>query len=383
VSPPTAPATPALRLSELDRLATGLLAATSEEELLGAAGATLHSAFDVDWVSVALRSSDGHRFRLLPLDRNGRRPRSGTDLPADLLAAARVIERGPLLHEADLRRSSHPDLAGLADNGLVTAVVLALEVGGQALGALTLARSEGSDFDENDVLVLLQAGALLASAIRHRRTVVAAERAETERDKAGLVLGRRVSELSALQRMVAVIEAGDPAEAVQVITSEIASMRGIELCRITAIAPGAGGDEIGGLPSGGCFDGTAGLVVVAESSVHGAAFQDRAAPAAAGSPDALVVQNRRPVVWRRPGPEDRAEIGALLRLGVTSVFALPIMSGGAPIGALAAGSTGGHRLVTDEHIVAADIVCRALARSIGSAERLRAAAVPRRESVDL
>ena len=352
-----APASPAARLTELDQLASGLLDTSSEEELLGLAGAALHRAFGVEWVSVALRSTDGRRFRLLPLDRSGRRPGNGTELASDLLAATRVIERGPLLHETDLRHSNHPDLAGLADNGLTSAVVLALEAGGQPIGALTLARADGPDFDEQDVLVLLHAGALLATAIRHRRAVAEAEQAELERDKAGLILGRRASELSALRRMAASLEQDDPADALQVVAAEIAAMRGIELCRITAVDGG-------------------GLRVVASSSVHGAAFQDRADPAGAGSPEALVVQTRRPLLWRRPSPADQTEIADLLRLGVTSLFAVPIMVAGVPIGALTAGSTGGHRLVTDEHVVLADIVCRQLAAVVGSAAGPRAAGHP-------
>lgn len=347
-----APRSLADRLVELDQLASRLSEAVDEDELLARAGAALYRVFDLDWASIAFRSGDGRRFRLVALHPDGSRPGSGTTLAADLLASNRVISRGPVLHEADLTRSRYPDLVGLADNELVSAVVLALEVGGLPIGALTVARRQGRPFDEGNVLLLLHAGALLAAGLKHRRTLAEAERAETERQKASLVLARRAAEIGTLHRMAAGVDRHDLPRSVATVASEIAAMRGIELCRITAVDGGV-------------------LVVVASGAQYGATFQDASAPAGPESPDVLAVSLCRPVLWQRSSTAADNTAAALRRLGVTSVFALPIMIDGNPIGALTAGSTGGHRLVTDEHVVLADIACRQLADAAGSASRLR------------
>ncbi len=44
---------------------------------------------------------------------------------------------------------------------------------------------------------------------------------------------------------------------------------------------------------------------------------------------------------------------------------MPIIWHNTAIGALTAGSMGGHRLVTDEHIIVGEIVCNKLAQAAG------------------
>lgn len=80
------------------------------------------------------------------------------------------------------------------------------------------------------------------------------------------------------------------------------------------------------------------------------------------------------VLWRRPPADDLVAVDGLHRLGLTSAFALPLWADddrAHVVGAIMAGSTGGHRLVTDEHLVVADIAARLLVRAAGSTDALR------------
>ena len=308
---------------------------------------------------MALRSSDGRRFRLLTLGADGACPDRGRDLPADGLAVAAVVAAGSFLYESDLGSSAYTDLAELADGGFASAVVTSLQVGGLPIGALTVSRRGDRGFGEEDWLMLLHAGALVASAIKHLRTVAELDRAETERQKARLVLGRRSNELRSTCRITAAIAAGDLTQAIGVVVNEISSLRGIELCRILAVEP------VG-------FGAGASLPLVALGAKHGAAFHGQLPELGDESPDAVAAATGKVIVWRNPSA-DEAERAALRRLGVTSVASVPIVVAGAVIGVLTAGSTGGHRLVTDEHVVLLDLVASDLGAAAGDVGPLIAA----------
>ena len=71
------------------------------------------------------------------------------------------------------------------------------------------------------------------------------------------------------------------------------------------------------------------------------------------------------VLWRRPPETDLLANEGLHRMGLTSAFALPLWCGDQVGGAIMAGSTGGHRLVTDEHLVVAAIAGQLLMAATG------------------
>lgn len=345
MAPVSKPVSLAERLSAVKRMSAAICQAQSEPDLLAVAGNHLHEIFGADWVGVGLRSTDGRRVRLIALPGQGA-PDIGTDLPADGLAFTHAFVNDVVVNESDLESSSFDDLAGLAPSGMSSAVVVPLRIQSHAVGAFAFARSDGPGFDEEDCLVARQAAAFVASAIKSLRTVAEAQRAETERYVAHMILGRRAAELDSLNRISSTLERLDLGEALDFITEEIANQRGIEVCRISVV------------------DDRGELQVVSSASLHGACFQDRT-DLQADSPESVAVESKRRTLWRRPDADDTVTTERLRALGVTSVFSLPILSGDRAIGAFTAGSTGGHRLVTDEHIVMVDLVAKQLAAAVG------------------
>lgn len=334
------------RLQALNQLSAELSNSASEADLLSGLAQRVHGSFGIDWAGLALRSADGVHFRLIALDPTRVDQELGSDRPGDHLAANEVIKQQGVLYEPNLSSSRHLDLISLVDRGLSSALVVPLTVGDLSIGAITVARAGVDGFTDDDRLVLLQAAAFIASVIKGLRSAEELERATTEHNKVQMVTGRRMAELDALNRMSLVIGRADIQESLVHITNEISGLRGIEVCRITAV------DEAGRLS------------VVAGGAQHGVRFQDDAQDLQTNSPDAKAIETGATVLWRRPGEDQRSVTEALRRIGLTSLFSLPIRSGSTALGAITAGSTGGHRLVTDEHLVMAEIVAGQLVAAV-------------------
>jgi GAF domain len=256
-------------------------------------------------------------------------------------AVGAAADNGELIYEPDLRHSKYPDLAALSDRGLASALVVPMRTQDQAIGALVAART-GTGFAGHDLLTLDQAAAVVAAAVELLRSSEVAQRAEVDRHKAAMVAERRRDELTALELMAAALERFELAHALAVMADELAGLRGIELARIALVGP----------------DG--GLVEVATGSRFGARLPE----IDAASPDRLAAASADLVLWRRPDPSDLIAVDGLCHLGVTSLFALPVPWHDQVIGTILAGSTGGHRLVTDEHLVVADVAGQLLVESI-------------------
>ena len=336
----------AQRLQALSQMNADLCTAKVEPDLLASAGHHGHRLLGADWVGLAARSADGRHYRLVPLHRDCVPPQSGTDLPGDGLSFRKVAEHGDVVEEHDLASSPYRDLAGLASAGMSSAIVVPLRVSDRPLGALTFARIGRERFTSDDGLLARQAGAFLASSIANLRATLASYRAETERHRAEMILGRRADELDTLNRLFEAFGRCDLGQAADLVTREFVGLRGIELCRLSAV------------------DAAGVLRVVAMAGEHGARFLDEGPVVRSSSPDAIAVSSSSLALWRRPKVDDTASADLLRSLGVTSVFAQPIVLGGVAVGALTAGSTGGHRLVTDEHVVMARIVGDALAAEV-------------------
>ncbi len=331
------------RLLALSRMSAEVCHADSEADLLVATGHHVHPLFDVDWAGIGLRSTDGRRFRLMPLHVAEGESMLGTDLPADGIAFRTAAETGQIIEETNLAESAYRDLSGLAMGGMNRALVVPLRIGDHAIGAMALARRDDRGFSDEDCLLAMQSAAFIASAIKNLRSMAEASRAETERHKAQMILARRASELDSLNRVFAALSNSQLGDSIGTICDEFAALRGIELCRIAAV------------------DNRGTLHVVAAAAEHGAQFADAGPVVRSTAPDAIAVASGKLALWRRPAEDDVAAAELLQSLGVTSVFSLPIMWEGRPVGSFTAGSTGGHRLVTDEHIVMAEIICQQLA----------------------
>lgn len=336
------------RLLALSRMNAELCTAKAEPDLLASAGYHGHRLLGADWVGLAARSADGRQYRLVPLHRNCVAPQSATDLPGDRLSFRTVAEQGEVVEENDLASSPYRDLAGLAGAGMSSAIVVPLRVSDRPLGALTFARIGNEPFTSDDSLLARQAGAFLASSIANLRATIASYRAETDRHRAEMILGRRADELDTLNRLFDSFGWCTLAQAVALVTREFVGLRGIELCRLSAVDPGGV------------------LRVVATAGEHGARFLDEGPIVRSSSPDAIAVSSSSLALWRRPKGDDTAAADLLRTLGVTSVFSQPIMVDGVAAATLTAGSTGGHRLVTDEHLVMASIVGDALATKVAT-----------------
>ena len=301
----------------------------------------------VDWAAVGLRSGDGKRIRQLDFVEGADAVSAPRDLPQEGLASSEVVTSAKLLYVADLATSAHPDLQQARALGFASAVVAPMTVNGQTLGAILVARRDEDAFSENDTLVLIQAASFIAAVVKSIRAAAEAARAETSRHKAQMMMRRRAGELDALNRITVGIDDNDLAVAMGVVANEIAALRGIEVCRVSGLD--ADGD----------------LVLVSTGAKHGARFSDGGPIMRQGSPDRLAVDSGSLVLWRRPDAEDAPTILALQDTGTTSLFSLPIIWKGTAIGCLTAGSIGGHRLVTDEHIIVGEIVCNKLAQAAG------------------
>ncbi len=345
------------RLLALHEMGADVTRAETEAQLLGALRAHVGRAFTADHASIALRASDGRRLRIIELHRTEDHdteepmPGVGTDHPIEGSVSERSLLSMSIICNDDLATSTQVDLAAHAAAGLSSAATIPLYVSGHPLGTLTVGRALGAPFTDHDRLLFRQAASYVSSAIKTLRTSAEARRADTERHKAEMIMARRASELDSLNRISGALLRYDLTQAVELISTEIASLRGIEVCRIAAL------DEAGALR------------VITSASQHGARFQDRHSVLTADSPDVLAIETSNAVLWRQPHPDDVQTIDRLRTLGVTSVFALPIVWEGRAIGCLTAGSTGGHRWVTDEHIVMGAIVCRELAAAANDGRR--------------
>ena len=172
-------------------------------------------------------------FRLVALPAGGSRIDPGTDLPAEGLALTHVAGSGATMVEPDLARSPHRDLAGLAAAGMQTALIAPLQTARLVIGAIVLARRASTPFDEDDQLLARQAAAFVTSAIANLRSIAAFHRAEAVRHKADRLLARRASELDLLGRLLADDGDVDLGGFADRVATGFASLRGIELCRVT------------------------------------------------------------------------------------------------------------------------------------------------------
>ncbi|MGF1596936.1 MAG: GAF domain-containing protein [Acidimicrobiales bacterium] len=340
------------RLQALARRSGDLDAASTEIELFDTVSTLGDEVLLADRVEITLWAGPTSEVRVVRLGRadDGPERHHAALVPSAGRAATDVALARLYRHEPDPAAAGETDLRELAVEGLTAVAVVPLCSAERAVGALTVAR-RGVAFDEDDRLVLWQAGALVASAFERIRSAAAVEEAETDHHKARMIMARRSNELEILARIMVGIEQHDLATALVMVTTEVAGLRGVELCRVAAV------------------DSDGSLVVVASGARHGARFQDGDSVLRHGSPDHRAVTTMAPVVWRRPGADEHAIAVALRDMGATSLFSVPILRGDEAIGAITAGSTGGHRLIGDEHIVLAELVARQLAVAATSVAR--------------
>jgi GAF domain-containing protein len=332
--------------------------AETEADALIAAGRHIHDLFGVEWAGVGLRSADGTRVRLVAIPADGDPLEAGRDLPAEGLALSEAASTGATLADTHLADTPFRDLAGLASAGMASAVVAPLHSGPQAIGALLLARRSSEGFGDDDRLLVRQVAAFLTSVLTNLRTLDSFHRAEVERDKAAHLLARRASEFDLLGGLFADpgLESNEiePCSVLDQVVQGFVSLRGIELCRVTAT------DEFGTIRE------------IATAAEVGARFGDAGSVTLDSSPEGSAIAANRTVLWRNPDPDDTDAVSLLQSLGVTSLFSVPIVRSGEPIGVLTAASVGRNRLVTAEHITMAEIVGRSLPAAIdANAELMR------------
>ena len=337
---PTAPAEPpaagglsgelARRVEELGGLAADTFQAADRAALVAAAARRIGACCPLDHLVIGV------------LDDGNWHPRS---------AVRTAAETGELIYEPDTAVSPYPDVAELAARGLRSAVVVPMRSLEQPVGALLAARAT-IGFTGPDLMTLDQAAAVVAAALELCRTTEIAVRAETERSKAALIADRRADELAALHVVANAFDRLDVGHAATVAAGELAALRGIEVCRVCVVAPGGQ------------------LVTVASAAAHGSPMP----PLDAHSPDALALTTGDLVLWRRPDESDVTAIEGLARTRLTSAFAVPVVADDKVVGTIMAGSTGGHRLVTDEHLLLADLAGQLLVEAAGGPDALHALA---------
>ncbi len=266
-------------------------------------------------------------------------------------AVRTAAETGELIYEPDTAVSPYPDVADLAARGLVSAVVVPMRAMDRPVGALLAARAT-IGFTGPDLMTLDQAASVVGAALELCRTSEIAQRAEVERSKAALVADRRADELAALHVVANAFDRLDAGHAAAVTAGELAALRGIEVCRVCVVAPRGE------------------LVPVASAASHGSPIP----PLDTGSPDALALATGDLVLWRRPDESDLLAIEGLARTRLTSAFAVPVVADDQVVGTIMAGSTGGHRLVTDEHLLLADLAGQLLVEAAGGVDGLHALA---------
>jgi len=320
----------ARRVEELGGLAADTFQATDRAALVAAATRRIGACCPLDHLVVGV------------LDDGSGHPRS---------AVRTAAETGELIYEPDTSVSPYPDVAELAARGLASAVVVPMRSLDRPVGALLAARAT-IGFTGPDLMTLDQAAAVVAAALELCRTTEIALQAETERSKAALIADRRADELAALHVMANAFDRLDVGHALTVAAGELAALRGIEVCRVCVVAPGGE------------------LVTVASAASHGSPIP----PLDPGSPDALALATGDLVLWRRPDEADLVAIEGLARTRLTSAFAVPVVADDAVVGTIMAGSTGGHRLVTDEHLLLADLAGQLLVEASGGTDGLHALA---------
>lgn len=346
------------RIAALRWMSVDVCRAETEADALIAAGRHIHDLFGVEWAGVGLRSADGTRVRLVAIPADGDPLEAGRDLPAEGLALSEAASTGATLADTHLADTPFRDLAGLASAGMASAVVAPLHSGPQAIGALLLARRSSEGFGDDDRLLVRQVAAFLTSVLTNLRTLDSFHRAEVERDKAAHLLARRASEFDLLGGLFADpgLESNEiePCSVLDQVVQGFVSLRGIELCRVTAT------DEFGTIRE------------IATAAEVGARFGDAGSVTLDSSPEGSAIAANRTVLWRNPDPDDTDAVSLLQSLGVTSLFSVPIVRSGEPIGVLTAASVGRNRLVTAEHITMAEIVGRSLPAAIdANAELMR------------
>lgn len=320
----------ARRVEELGGLAADTFQAGDRAALVAAAARRIGACCPLDHLVIGV------------LDDGNWHPRS---------AVRTAAETGELIYEPDTAVSPYPDVAELAARGLLSAVVVPMRSLERPVGALLAARAT-LGFTGPDLMTLDQAASVVGAALELCRTTEIALRAETDRSKAALIADRRADELAALHVVANAFDRLDVGHAATVAAGELAALRGIEVCRVCVVA--AGGE----------------LVTVAAAASHGSPIP----PLDPQSPDALAVSTGDLVLWRRPDDTDVAAIEGLTRTRLTSVFAVPVVADDKVVGTIMAGSTGGHRLVTDEHLLLADLAGQLLVEAAGSADGLHALA---------
>ncbi len=316
----------ARRVEELGGLATDTFQATDRAALVAAAARRIGACCPLDHLVVGV------------LDDGNWHPRS---------AVRTAAETGELIYEPDTAVSPYPDVAELAARGLLSAVVVPMRSLEQPVGALLAARAT-IGFTGPDLMTLDQAASVVAAALELCRTTEIALRAETERSKAALIADRRADELAALHVVANAFDRLDAGHAAAVAAGELAALRGIEVCRVCLVAPGGE------------------LVTVASATSHGSPLP----PLDPWSPDALALTTGDLVLWRRPDESDVVAADGLARTRLTSAFAVPVVADDKVVGTIMAGSTGGHRLVTDEHLLLADLAGQLLVEAAGGPEGL-------------
>ncbi len=352
------------RVGAVGSLAADVHRATTEAELLEAAGRHAYTLFCADWIGVGLRSVDGNRLRMTALPREGERLAAGKDVPAEGLALAEAAASGSILAENELGTSAFRDLAGLAAAGMRTALVVPFRPT-NALGSMMMARRSPVGFDTDDRLLASQVTALLVAAVVNLRSIAAFGEGDETHRRCELILARRVAELAMLEQLLTIVATdhdrpepgrGDRSESVLdaiagCVADGFLSLRGIDLFRVARLDDG----------------GT--LRLIATAAAPGAWLCDVGPVASPASPEATAIATGEPTLWRQPGHNDDEGDDGPGPQGVTSLAAVSIAGCGEPIGVLTAASVGPNRLLTDEHITMMTIVARAIATSTAGEQR--------------
>ncbi len=163
------------RLTRLHELSTALNQTVDADEVLNIVATRAKAITGAVRTSVAFTTPDGSHFEIFALGGTQGAIPTGAILPLEGTAVGTAIQEAKIVPTPDTGQSSYLDIQKLNEQQVLSAISVPLIASGEVLGALNAAKNELNGFDRNDENILQQMATLVASNLQIRNLLEEAQ----------------------------------------------------------------------------------------------------------------------------------------------------------------------------------------------------------------
>ena len=193
------------RLRQLNHLGNELSGTQTTNEAFAAVAGILDGIVRHDQLSVTLLDQDSQELEVFALDSNSGAVAVGTRLPVQGTAIGATVTQLRPMRIGNLHESAYLENKKLAEQGVLSTLIVPLVSGRRVLGTLNMASTKVDAFTEQDEALLMQVAPLLAARIESQRLfgeIREQARREQMLNNIGQKIRRTVTLESALQTAV-------------------------------------------------------------------------------------------------------------------------------------------------------------------------------------